>query len=137
MLPAMLDTDILSEVMRGRNPVVQERALTYLAKYQRLSFSLITRYEILRGLKAKHAPRPILACDELCHASDVLPLTEPIVVRAAEIYANLRQQGQLRSDADILIAATALTYGLVLVTGNVAHFGRIGDLPVENWKKPS
>ena len=137
MLPAMLDTDILSEVMRGRNPTVQERALAYLAEYQHLSFSFITRYEILRGLKAKRATRQILAFDELCHASNVLPLTDPIVVRAAEIYANLRQQGQLTSDADILIAATALTYGLVLVTSNVAHFARVGGLRVENWKESS
>jgi tRNA(fMet)-specific endonuclease VapC len=135
MLPAMLDTDILSEVMRGRNPVVQERALAYLAEYQRLSFSLITRYEILRGLRAEHTTRQILAFDALCRASDVLPLTEPIAVRAAEIYANFRQQGQIISDADILIAATALTYGLMLVTTNVVHFARVGGLRVENWIK--
>lgn len=136
MLPAMLDTDILSEVMSSRNPVVQERALTYLAEHQRLSFSLITRYEILRGLEAKHATRQILAFDELCYASTVLPLTDPIVVQAAGIYADLRQQGQLVSDADILIAATAITYGLALVTGNVTHFARIGGLRIENWKEP-
>ena len=136
MPPAMLDTDILSEVMRGRSPIVQERALVCLAEYGHLSFSLITRYEILRGLKAKHATRQILAFDELCHTSNVLPLTDPIVVRAAEIYANLRQQGQLIPDADILIAATALTYGLVLVTSNVTHFARVGGLYAENWKEP-
>jgi tRNA(fMet)-specific endonuclease VapC len=136
MLPAMLDTDILSEVMRGRNPIVQERALAYLAEYQRLSLSLITRYEILRGLKAKHATRQILAFDELCHASNVLPFTDPVVVRGAEIYANLRQQGRPMPDADVLIAATALTYSLVLVTGNVAHFARVKGLHVENWKEP-
>jgi len=136
MLPAMLDTDILSEVMRGRNPIMQERALAYLTEYQRLSLSLITRYEILRGLKAKHATRQILAFDELCYASNVLPLTDPAIVRAAEIYANLRQQGQLISDADILIAATALTYGLALVTGNAAHFARVGGLRIESWKEP-
>jgi len=34
-----------------------------------------------------------------------------------------------------LIAATALTYGLVLVTGNAAHFTRIGNLRIENWKE--
>jgi tRNA(fMet)-specific endonuclease VapC len=135
MPPTMLDTDILSAVMHGRNPTVQERASAYLAEYGRLSFSLITRYEILRGLKAKHATRQILAFDELCAASDVLPLTDPIVVRAAEIYADIRGQGQPMSDADILIAATALTYGLVLTTSNAAHFARVGGLHVENWKE--
>jgi tRNA(fMet)-specific endonuclease VapC len=131
----MLDTDILSEFMHARNPIVQERALAYLAEYGRLSFSTITRYEILCGLKAQHATRQILAFDELCAASNVLPLTDPIVVRAAEIYADLRVQDQLIPDADILISATALTYGLVLTTGNVAHFARVRGLRVENWEE--
>ena len=38
------------------------------------------------------------------------------------------------SDADILIAATALTHGLSLVTENPSHFRRIPDLPVESWR---
>ena len=135
MLPVMLDTDVLSELMRGRRLAVQERATAYLAEHRRLSFSLITRYEVLRGLKAKRATRQIVAFDEFCYASNVLPLTDPVVVRAAEIYAHLRQQSQLISDADILIAATALTYGLVLVTGNIAHFARVGNLRIENWKE--
>lgn len=42
-------------------------------------------------------------------------------------------RGQLIGDADILIAATALTHGLVLVTNNHAHYNRIGALTVRNW----
>jgi tRNA(fMet)-specific endonuclease VapC len=69
----------------------------------------------------------------LCQQSLILPVTEPIVVRAADIYAYLRRQGQLISDADILIAATALHHGLVLVTNNLPHFQRIPNLPISNW----
>ena len=55
MPPALLDTDTLSEVMKGRDPQVQRRARQYLASYGCFTFSIITRYEILRGLKAKGA----------------------------------------------------------------------------------
>lgn len=48
----VVDTDILSALMRG-NPLVVANAELYLAQYGRLSFSLITRYEVLRGLKVK------------------------------------------------------------------------------------
>ena len=34
---------------------------------------------------------------------------------------------------DLFIAATALTEGLILVTGNVDHFNRIPGLKIENW----
>jgi len=51
MGPALLDTDTLSEVMKGRNTRVRERARRYLTTSSHFSFSIITRYEILRGLK--------------------------------------------------------------------------------------
>jgi tRNA(fMet)-specific endonuclease VapC len=54
MPPVLLDTDTLSEVMKTRHPQVRQSAGQYLARYGRFTFSIITRYEILRGLKAKH-----------------------------------------------------------------------------------
>lgn len=134
--PALLDTDTLSELMRGRNPVIRRRAQEYLATHGRLSFSIITRYEVLRGLKAKGATRQEAAFERRCRLSEVLPLTDPIIVRAAELYADLKRHGQLISDADLLIAATALVHGRVLVTNNLAHFQRIPNLPVTSWRMP-
>jgi tRNA(fMet)-specific endonuclease VapC len=65
----------------------------------------------------------------------VLPLTEPIAVRAAAIYADLQLRGELIGDADILIAATALEHGLAIATGNIVHFERIPGLQVVNWRE--
>jgi tRNA(fMet)-specific endonuclease VapC len=36
-------------------------------------------------------------------------------------------------DADIMIAAVALSNNLILVTNNEKHFNRIPDLNIENW----
>jgi tRNA(fMet)-specific endonuclease VapC len=41
-------------------------------------------------------------------------------------------KGKLLPDADILIAAIAFTYNLILVTDD-SHFDRIDGLKVENW----
>lgn len=46
---ALLDTETLSAVMRG-NGAVPRQLNEYLAAHGALSFSIITRYEILRGL---------------------------------------------------------------------------------------
>jgi tRNA(fMet)-specific endonuclease VapC len=130
--PSLLDTDILSALMRGE-PTVVARATAYLAQYHRFTISVITRYEILRGLKAKGAVQQISRFDQFCARNEILPMTEPIFVQAADIYADLYKRGQIVGDADILIAATALVHQLVVVTNNEAHFRRISSLNVENW----
>jgi tRNA(fMet)-specific endonuclease VapC len=131
---ALLDTDVLSAVMRN-HPVAVARAQAYLAAHHHLTFSIITRYEVLRGLKAKGATAQLAAFDRLCAASQIISLTDEIVVRAADIYADLHQRGMLIGDADILIAASALAHGFGIVTNNERHFSRIADLRIENWLK--
>lgn len=132
--PRLLDTVTLSEVIKGRDLEVLRRAREYLSVHGRFQFSIITRYEILRGLKAKDAFRQVERFEEQCRASLVFPLSDEIVVRAAEIYGSLRKRGALIEDADILIAATALVHGLELVTENLSHFSRIPDLVIEGWR---
>lgn len=53
--------------------------------------------------------------------------------KASDIYADLRAQGEKIGDADILIAATALSWGFGVATNNERHFRRIQGLYVENW----
>ncbi len=87
MIPMLLDTDILSAVMR-QQPAAMSRARTYLAAQRHLTFSIITRYEVLRGLYAKNATAQLAAFNRLCRASVIVPLTDAIVVRAAILYAD-------------------------------------------------
>jgi tRNA(fMet)-specific endonuclease VapC len=134
--PALLDTDTLSEIIKGRNPTVAAKASQYLVEYGAFTFSLVTRYEILRGLKAKDATTQMAAFERRCEVSIVLPITDEIIVRAADLYADLKRRGELISDADLIIAATALVHGLVLVTTNTAHFRRIDGLALDCWTQP-
>lgn len=129
---ALLDTDILSALMR-REEVALEYARDYLAFHPQLSISLITRYEVMRGLKAKNASAQLKRFDILCASLEVLPPSDAIIERAADIYADLHQKGRLIGDADILIAAPALEHSRVLATNNTNHYNRIQDLVLENW----
>jgi tRNA(fMet)-specific endonuclease VapC len=133
----LLDSDTLSEIIKGRDVATQRQAQEYLIRNERFQFSIITRYEILRGLKAKGAFRQIQGFDELCQDSIVLALSDEIVVRAAEVFAALRKQGAIIDHGDILIAATAQVHDLMLITNNLAHFRRIPDLRFETWRAAS
>lgn len=130
--PVLLDTDILSAIIR-KNPNAISKAESYLIVQKQFTFSIVTRYEILRGLKAKNATKQLMAFEYFCSVNIVLPMTDEIIVKASDVYASLKQRGNLIGDADILIASTALVNGLPLVTNNLNHFERITELSIQNW----
>ena len=132
MNKAVLDTDILSAIMR-KDADALTNARQYLTAHPNLTISIITRYEILRGLMAKNATTQIANFHRLCGTLIVLPLNDATVVRAASIYGQLRREGKTTGDADILIAATALENGYEIVTNNTPHFSPVQGLVVRNW----
>lgn len=130
----IMDTDILSGLMR-KNPKIIDKARAYLAQHDQFAISIITRYEILRGLRAKGAAQQEARFEQFCERNKVLAITDEVIVQAAAIYADLYKRGELIGDADILIAATALVNGFGVATNNEDHFRRIIGLYVENWHK--
>lgn len=132
MKPCLLDTDILSLFFRN-HPKVVENCNLYLQEYQQLSFSLITYYEILSGLKHRDAEKQLEKFLVFSKSNQILPLTEESVKRSAEIYADLRQKGTPVDDIDLLIAGVAIANDLVLITHNQKHFGKIKELKLKDW----
>lgn len=132
--PSLIDTDILSELFKG-NITVKRRASEYIRDHHNLSISQITKYEILKGLKAKKAQKQIDAFNAFCDANITIPITDDVIIKASDIYASLRVQGKLISDADIFVAAIAMTHNLTLITNNTNHFSRIEGLKTDNWKE--
>lgn len=64
----------------------------------------------------------------LSHADRILPVTIPIACRWGQLGAELG-----RSDADILIAATALVHGMSVVTRNEKYFAPAGVRLINPW----
>jgi tRNA(fMet)-specific endonuclease VapC len=130
----LLDSDTVSAITRN-HPQAVTKAAAYLRAHAKYSIAIITRYEVLRGLIAKGATKQQAIFEHFCMTNEVIGIDDAVIVRAAEIYATLHRQGQLIGDADILIAATALTYGYGVATNNERHFWRVAGLHVENWLK--
>lgn len=63
----------------------------------------------------------------------ILPFDAEAARHYGQMRANLEHQGTPLAEADLRIAAIAITRDIVLVTGNGRHFGRIADLTIENW----
>lgn len=128
----LLDTDTVSLLRRG-HPRVTQRAANYMATYGRFTFAELTWYEIVRGYRAIGAHSQLTKFDSFCHRCDILSLDRTALEHAANIYADLKQRGELIGEIDILIAGTALAHGMGVATRNVAHFSRIANLHVEDW----
>ena len=134
MKPALVDTDILSEFLRGTEIVV-DNAKKYLENYDSINFSIITYYEVLNGLLYKDARKQLKIFSDFAELNKILPLTLSATRQAAEIYANLRKKGQPIGHTDCLIAGISLTNNLQLITNNTDHFKRIKGLEIVNWLK--
>lgn len=94
--------------------------------------SIITYFEIKRGLLAVNTVRKLKIFEELCPVINILWIdTTQIGDKASEIYVDLKQRGCLIQDADIWIAATALTQMLIVVTHDF-DFNRVQNLNVED-----
>lgn len=132
MKPALVDTDILSEFLRGTARAV-ENAEKYLQEYDGINFSIITYYEIMNGLLYKDARKQLQKFTDFADLNKVLPLTISATKQAAEIYAELKKAGQPIGHTDCLIAGIALTNGLQLVSNNTDHFKRVKGLELVNW----
>jgi tRNA(fMet)-specific endonuclease VapC len=134
MKPSMLDTDILSEFLRGNSKVIS-KVDDHLKEFGFISLSIITYYEILNGLLYKDAKKQLTKFEEFVGLSKVIPLTLRTVKISATIQADLRKKGTEIGHTDTLIAGIAIANGLQLITNNTGHFKRIKGLDIENWIK--
>jgi len=134
MKPSMLDTDILSEFLRGNGKVIA-KVEEHLNLYGVISLSIISYYEILNGLFYKDAKKQLTKFEEFIELNKVIPLTIRMAKTAAEIQADLRKKGSEIGHTDTIIAGIAMTSELQLITNNTNHFKRIKGLKIDNWTK--
>ena len=117
MADYLLDTNILIFALRS-----DPKALDFLdaleRKKERACISVVTRTEILAGMRPHEEERTM----ELLDSLENLSVDEAIADRAGRLIYQYARQGVQLSLADALIAATALEHDLTLATTNPKHF---------------
>jgi predicted nucleic acid-binding protein len=140
MTRALLDTDILSEIVKAKNPIVVARARAYQAQYQRFTFSAVSVMEVIAGFSKQRNEERVRRFGDVASRSDVIPLEAIAADLAGRIYADLLNAGEDIGVADTMIAAIAIHRGLPLATGNVSDHVRVQragyPLVIENWRDP-
>jgi hypothetical protein len=123
----LADTNIVSELMRKRpDPGVLAWREMVDAMYGHITMSAVTVDEIMYGLARKQDAGLQAWFDGFMSRNQVLTVTQTIACRAGEMRAMFSLRGVVRSQADMLIAATAQVHALTLVTRNVRDFDGCG-----------
>ena len=100
------------------------------------AISVITYGELVYGAKkSQHAERSLATSYRIAELFPIIDINRSIMDICGEIKSGLERRGNIIEDLDVLIAATALSHNLILVTNDVGHFSRVEDLRIENWKE--
>lgn len=123
----LVDTNVVSELMRPRpNGGVGHWLEAMAAAGTKLAIPAMCIDELVFGLTRRPRAAAFALFEKWVSKSVVLPVDETIARRAGEMRALLGLRGQVRSQADMLIAATAQVHALTLVTRNVRDFDGCG-----------
>jgi predicted nucleic acid-binding protein len=125
---ALLDTDILSEISKGIDPIVVRNATAYRQAHGFLTLSVISVMEVIQGYQRVGRSNRIQAFRNAIASEEVLVLDQAAADLAGQIAGDLDRIGQPIGRCDPMIAAIAITHGLELVTGNTSHYQRLQPL---------
>lgn len=128
----LLDTDICIYILNGASSQLQKHFQEKSGS--RFCVSALTEAELYYG--AIHSSRPQKNKERIKHFLDPLEII-PFDSQAAQQFAQIKQSlvtsGKPIGAIDMLIAATAITKELTLITNNLKHFKFISSLALENW----
>jgi predicted nucleic acid-binding protein len=131
-MPYLIDSDILIDHLGG---VSESTDLLMRLAPDGLAISTVTYMEVLQGcLRQPNLSESRSKLDAFTASVPVIPVSVEVAERCAVLRETLRSRGR-RVGAralDLLIAATALEHGLVLVTRNVHDYADIPDLRLES-----
>lgn len=126
----LVDASFLVDYARG-----DDAAIAYLAAHdeEEIGASTIVLSELYRGLMLTQemTREETMAKYEWVEPT---PFTDETAAEAAEIYVELRADGEMINKSDIYIAATARSLGVPLVVAD-DHFDSIDGLDVETYRE--
>lgn len=122
MATYLLDTGLVLRHLRGQRRVVA--FLRTLSKTERLAIATVTRLEVHAGMR----PDERYATQKFLSRLAVYDLDRTVADRAGDLIAAGRSSGRTLSVPDAIVAATALSHTLTLVTLNPDDFRSIAGL---------
>lgn len=130
----LLDTNIVSELIKNPQGRVANKILdSGLEKY--CCTSIVVACELRYGTVKKQSAKLSFNVNQVLNSLPILPLDETVIDDYGQVRVKLEYLGLPIGQHDLLIAAHALSLGLIIVTANEREFSRVENLTIENWLK--
>lgn len=129
----LLDTDILIYSLKGH-----EKVQGNLRKHigDPIQISSVTLMELYFGAyKSKKVESNLAKVRKIESSLEIIPISQELAEIFGLLKAKLETAGTPLDDFDLILAATALSRNLILVTNNERHFKRVEGLKIENWSE--
>lgn len=130
----MLDTNTCVELIRKRNDRILRRMKR--RRPDDLCVSSVTLSELEYGVaKSANPEKNRLALAEFMTPLNIVPYDDTVAPVYGRVRAAVEKEGTPIGPLDTMIAAHALSLGLIVVTDNEREFRRVPGLTVQNWAK--
>ncbi|MFY9550281.1 MAG: type II toxin-antitoxin system VapC family toxin, partial [Thermoanaerobaculia bacterium] len=97
--------------------------------------SAVTLAELWFGAAKSSRPKPTRqSVDAFLRPFEILPFGSEAAGAYAETRLSLEKKGEPIGERDLLIAATAISLKLTVVTHNLREFSKVPRLQVEDWR---
>ena len=130
----MLDTNICIYIL-NKKPVSYIQKLEEIEKNNSISISSIVLAELQYGVSnSNFKEQNQINVNYLLDKLEVLSFSSECAFYYGELRADLKRNGVIIGNNDLLIASHALAEDATLVTNNISEFRRVKRLKVIDWK---
>jgi hypothetical protein len=123
----VIDTDVLIWYMKG-----SQKAYKAIENSKNFFISVVTYMELVQGMRNKNELNNLRRALHVW-GSKILYISEEISVKAM-FFVEQHYLSHSIQLADALIGATAIAYGLPILTGNDKHYKILKDMQIKKFR---
>lgn len=126
----LMDTNVCVGILRGNKTVLAN----YLQHAGNVAIPFMVCGELYFGAaKSDRRKQNEQVVREFLSVIPIIHSTDEILSKFGALKAELQRKGAPVEDADVLIAATAMSLRVPLATSNVKHMSRFAGLEILDW----
>jgi tRNA(fMet)-specific endonuclease VapC len=129
----IFDTNVCIQILKGNSVKIKDKLA--VVSNDNIIIPAVVRFELFYGAyKSNNPDKTLKILHEFLNAFDSLSFNDSIAEKCGEIRGSLEKSGTPIGPYDLIIAATAVSENLILITNNLKEFSRVKDLQFEDWQ---